>query len=394
MTIDVPVDLRRRRKLWEIDGKWHCSIIGTCLSLAELRKLAAKAGVANADGMSDYELHGAFVGASSTGNLVARLVCKLLDRKFAVHLSRFGKAASAEDLARLWDQSRKDGDVPGAVWALVTHPQVSGSLRDRAYGEVHMLSHLSGASNRADLRRLAEMERRTADLAQELAAARRRQGEDAARIAELQRGLAAEPLIRRRADALEARLAELESGAVLAELKARLAQALAAQDKAQRRLEGLEARLAERDAIIGMLTEENLRLARSQPPQATDDDDDEGAAPLPQICPNLGGRCVLYVGGAHRMVPHLQAAVERCGGELLYHDGGLEAGCARLASALTRADAIFCPVTCVSHDAVDHIKRACRRCAKPFVPLRSSGVSAFLQGLQMIGGGAADQSTG
>ena len=38
----------------------------------------------------------------------------------------------------------------------------------------------------------------------------------------------------------------------------------------------------------------------------------------------------------------------------------------------------------MSHEAVDRIKSACRRCDKPFVPLRGIGVAAFLRGLQTL----------
>ena len=33
----------RRRKLWEIGNKYHCPIVGTCLTVDELRKLARRA---------------------------------------------------------------------------------------------------------------------------------------------------------------------------------------------------------------------------------------------------------------------------------------------------------------------------------------------------------------
>lgn len=382
----LPGGIRRRRKLWEIEPKWHCTIIGTCLTLGELRKVAAKAQVRSAETLSDYELHGAFVGAAGGSNLVSKLVHKLLERKYAGQVSRFAGAQTAGEVARLWDRSRKEGDIPGAVWALASHSLPCSELRDRAYGEVHMLSHLSGASNRADLRRLADLERQVAALGHDLAEARRRHAGDAARIAELQRALAAEAAASRRCELLEARLAELESDTVVSDLKARLAQAGAAQDKAGSRIAALERRLAERDTVIEALTDEMLQLTGALKAACGRQCDAAGPAAPSQPEPDLSGRCILYVGGAHSMVPHLQAAVARCNGELLYHDGGIEGSCARLTSALTRADAILCPVTCVSHDAVDHIKRACRRCAKPFVPLRSTGLSAFLHGLQAIGG--------
>jgi hypothetical protein len=48
------------------------------------------------------------------------------------------------------------------------------------------------------------------------------------------------------------------------------------------------------------------------------------------------------------------------------------------------ADAVLCPVDCVSHDACLRIKRLCKRAAKRFVPLRSASLSAFIVGLQEV----------
>ncbi len=376
---------KRRRKLWEIEGRWHCTIIGTCLTLRELRKLAAKAGIVNAADMTDYQLHGAFVSLVAQQGVVAKLVHKTLERKYASHVTRFARATSAGELVRLWESHVRDGDVPGPAWAVISHPAATAEVRDRAYGEVHMLSHLSGASLRADLRRIAEIERQAAEASQQLGASQNQYRAATAQIAELKHQLAAGMLLQRRCEHLEARVAELENGAAVAELKAQLAQMTAAHDKAVRRGEAAERRLAQRDEEAGLLTEENVYLTRAvaelrqQIDTARPEVDDEG-----NDCPNLGGRCILYVGGAHRMVPHLQALIARCNGELLYHDGGLEEGAGRLVGALSRADAIVCPISCVSHDAVDHIKRSCRKCAKPFVPLRSSGLSAFMRGLKLL----------
>jgi hypothetical protein len=38
---EVPVfALRRRRKLWELPHAYHCALIGTCLPVAQMRRLA------------------------------------------------------------------------------------------------------------------------------------------------------------------------------------------------------------------------------------------------------------------------------------------------------------------------------------------------------------------
>jgi hypothetical protein len=46
-----------------------------------------------------------------------------------------------------------------------THPATTHELVKRVFGEVHMLSHLVGSANRADIRRLRQFEEDNAALA-------------------------------------------------------------------------------------------------------------------------------------------------------------------------------------------------------------------------------------
>src|SRR4029453_8850762 len=52
-----------------------------------------------------------------------------------------------------------------------------------------------------------------------------------------------------------------------------------------------------------------------------------------------------------------------------------------LAGLVSRADVVMFPVDCVSHDAVATVKRLCRQASKPYVPLRSAGLSSFVAAL-------------
>ncbi len=63
-----------RKKLWELDHFYHCSVIGTCLTLAELRQIQRRLGglVQGAD--SDYDLHRAFVSAAREATPASRLI--------------------------------------------------------------------------------------------------------------------------------------------------------------------------------------------------------------------------------------------------------------------------------------------------------------------------------
>ncbi len=166
-----------RKKLWEHDD-YQCPILGTCLSMAELRKLARKLDLSLPPGASDYDVHVQFVRLARREGPVAQYLNKYLDRKYRKDVRAFHKIGDQTALEALWRLSVKAGDVPGPFWALMSHPGVSGPLLTRVFGEVHMLSHLMGAANRADLKRLTGLERRVDELGQALSrvqAARRAQ---------------------------------------------------------------------------------------------------------------------------------------------------------------------------------------------------------------------------
>src|SRR5262249_38906496 len=49
-------------------------------------------------------------------------------------------------------------------WATLTHELTTAATIREAFGEVHMLSHLVGSANRADIRRLCKLEEENAEL--------------------------------------------------------------------------------------------------------------------------------------------------------------------------------------------------------------------------------------
>jgi hypothetical protein len=66
---------------------------------------------------------------------------------------------------------------------------------------------------------------------------------------------------------------------------------------------------------------------------------------------------VLYVGGRARLVPKIEVLAEQTGADFIHHDGGVEDRIGLLEARVARADAVFFPVDCVSHNAVAVIKR-------------------------------------
>ena len=97
---------------------------------------------------------------------------------------------------------------------------------------------------------------------------------------------------------------------------------------------------------------------------------------------NLNGRQILFVGGRRAHAAHLRQLVNANNGRFIHHDGGMEDSLHLLPGLFARADAVFFPVTCISHSAQTELKKQCRQRDIPYLPIRSSGVAAFVRALE------------
>jgi hypothetical protein len=380
----------RRTKIWEFSTNLHCSIVGTCLSTGELRQVLGKLGAAPA-GATDHELHHNAVALAARHDLAAKLLHKALDHRHKLAINRFARAVDEAALAAMWRESVKNGEIPGAYWAVLTHSLTTPALVRQVFGEVHMLSHLVGAANRADIRRLAALEAENADLTERL-----RRQQDALHAAVLERDTRIDALQRALADRLTdddhepAAPADVEAGlrravgALQKRADAETRRRVAAESRGEAMRTALSSARAE--AASGQQEAAALRaeLAVLEAPFSAYGRADE---PLPQPDePLLDGMTLLYVGGRPNQVPGLRALAERCGAaELLHHDGGIEHATTLLPALVGRADLVLFPVDCVSHEAALAVKRSCRQGATRFVPLRSSGAGSFLAAIRDAG---------
>ncbi|GGF70334.1 hypothetical protein GCM10007301_32630 [Azorhizobium oxalatiphilum] len=376
---DVPAPIvtgeGRREHLWELSSNLHCSIIGTCLSTADLRSHFAKLKEPKARTASDHELHSLGVMAAGRRDVPGKLLNKLLDRRHEGHIRRFAKARSVEEVRAQWRECLDKGDVPGAYWAVLTHPHTDSALVREVFGDVHMLSHLVGMSNRADIARLRELERdlgarddkiarqeaRMQEMAQERSALLREVEQlrmDLRRALEMAAAPAAAP-VPERVVSLRRRLADEQART------AALAEKLAARDAA---LAESAARAEAQDAHVTALEQELTALESSVAGTETAPEATEAL---------LEGRRLLYVGGRPRQIEQVRALVEGLGGALMVHDGGMEENTTLLPGLISQADVALFPVDCVSHLASTQVKRLCRDAGKPFVPLRTSGLASF-----------------
>jgi len=129
-----------------------------------LRHILIKLGRKEAATASEHDLHASGVRVAGQRQDGAKVVHKALDRRHRVAINRFDNAKSADAVRALWKESTERGDIPGAYWAALSHPATNETLLREIFADVHMLSHLVGAANRADIRRLRQLEDANAEL--------------------------------------------------------------------------------------------------------------------------------------------------------------------------------------------------------------------------------------
>lgn len=373
--VDEEAPTGGRVRLLDLNSHLHCSVIGTCLSTPELRKLMAR--FIDVHGLSDLEVHHEAVRLAGLAGPTTKALHKALDKRHDVALLRFRRAQGETVLLQLWEESLRQGDVPGAYWAVLTHRDVTQDLRQRVFGDVHMLSHLVGAANRADIRRLVTLEAENAELHDKL---ERQQ-------------LRSQQLLEER-DALAARVQRLEMEHATREVREAsteppavdveaLTDAVAVQTARRERAESDAAaahteseRIAGEHARLRQYAEALSRELAAAEVQLREQSDATSQAPR-ALAANLKDRRILYVGGRPSSTPAIRDLVLRHGGDFQKHDGGLEDRKGLLESAVAWAELVIFPVDCIDHDSAGRLKRLCMKQGTPFVPLRSASVASF-----------------
>ncbi|HEY1412847.1 MAG TPA: DUF2325 domain-containing protein, partial [Rhodopila sp.] len=368
----------RRTKIWEFNTNLHCSIIGTCLSTGELRQVLRKFSLATHE-CSDHDLHRTAVTLAGRHDEAARQLHKALDRRHKLAVGQFEKATTEAAVCALWREAVRRGDIPGAYWATLTHPLATQAIIREAFGEVHMLSHLVGSANRADIRRLCALETEKTELEAKLARQQQalhtavvtRDAQIQALRSALMARIVAEPTRSEDDEALHGLVADLERR-LSAETRRRATfeERLSAA-QAERDTERAARFAAERDRDAMRL---ELETVESSLLISNDSADVQTV--------RLDGVVLLYVGGRPNQVAHMRAVVERLGATFLHHDGGVENHPNLLPGLASRSGLVLFPVDCISHDAANAVKSLCRQVGKRFIPLRSASVTCLLSALQ------------
>jgi len=335
---------------------------------------------------------------------VSVLLNKALNKKFENSIRTFRKCASPREIIALWRESFNVGNIPGPYWAALSHPDIDYEVTIKIYSDVHMLSHLVGSSNRADIARLSELEFDLADALeknkslivknQEKLNKLRNEIENNQRtISRLERensNLKVRLFVDSPAQSVEEINEEFSQGVLLSgeSYTALLSEHAHSESKVVRHnlrlVDDVERLNAEKRALQSELEVKGdeletllaeLHSANSFIQTFITKND----VHVPKC--NLYGKCILYIGGRESNICRMCDLVGKMNGRLIHHDGGREDSLAKLQGAISSADAVIFPVDCVSHSSALEAKKLCKKMVKPFMPIRSSSLSSLVTGL-------------
>jgi len=384
----------KRKKIWQLEEPFHCSIIGTCITLIELRKLSKKFKLNFKSTASDYDLHHVFVHIVNDGSYPAVKLQKFLDKKFLKNIRDLNSVDSEQALKNHWQTSLSSGDVAGDYWAIATHPLTSIQLRDEIYADIHMLSHIAGASIRMDMEAFKHLKNAHRDLTiryKELqASTQKRLNEKSTAISKLTDKL-------KQANNIEIRYQKLKEKMnhpvtpnkqenTIDKLNNKCVMEMRYRKQAENDLKQAMEHLHSMEQRLKFYQQECKSLQTLLDHQSIDSCNNHCA--VSQLFGgdiiDLCGQCILYVGGRNNLCSHFRTLVEKANGEFIHHDGGREEGPAKLNSTLSRADIVVCPLDCISHKAIHLIKKHCEINTKPLAYMPRASMSAFTKALSDV----------
>ena len=364
----------KRHQIWELSAGWQCSIIGTCLPLSDLNVIAKKLRVnISKDSFQDYQLHGFFSHETQNQSKVSKMVQKTLDRRHQLAIKKTRKL-SASELSYYWKLALASGDIPGPYWAILTHPEVSEDLSEQMFADVHMLSHLVGASNRADIKQLKKLDAELVAVNEKFKHRRElflkkliRKNHEIRHLRKIYSELSSKTELKKRTSFPNKNhksnqdFTELKSKTDNLSTELKLAKTII--KKQERKLLRVTS-LNEAMKQELLFNQRRIQLLKQR------------ANLFENI--NLHGAIILYVGSRKNIINKLRSYVETNNGNFVYHDGGLDSSMNVLGPKELQADRIYFPVDCISHSAMHVVKRACHQKAhSSYTPLRSSSMYAF-----------------
>ncbi len=378
---------KARKKLWQIQSRFHCAVIGTCLTVVELKKLLIKTKIHNCDEFNDYYAHQTAISYATDKNMLSVAIHKLLDKKFSRQIKLLKQIKCSDDLMDFWKSQMQSHDITGTYWAIITHPKSTLSIWNEVFGDVHMLSHLQGATNRYSVQQINLIKTENSELRSKLKKAQGNSIHSFQANDDLKQQLSKtkkqlQRFVEKQKQDNTASVKLNPDNKQLQKQNHYLEKTL---ENKQQQLDQLKLKNECLSITKEKIQQEFLLLSERMSLLKTKLD----GLPKAQLATkkikhwSLNGKKILYLGGRNAVTPHIKVLVESHDGEFIHHDGGKEANKHQMQNQICQADMVFCPIDCISHDACLRAKHSCQKLNKVFVPLRSSGLSSFSNELQL-----------
>lgn len=373
----------RRSSIWDLPPHLSCPVIGTCINVSELKRLKIrfKKQIGDVQFESDYDLHSYFVSASTNKNVISVHINKTLNNQYQRFINEIKTKKNDEQIESVWELIVPSDlhSLAGYFWAIVTSKYASEQLKDKVYGEIHMISHIAGQSNKIIEQNLINEKHKVL-----LDNVKKDRSIDSKNnLIEGQRILIDE--LRQRNAQITLQLSGLQiknqsPGLSTEDYQHQLADQQHNIYRLQKRINQLEKK---RETEPKQKIAYNLKDQIStplKPLQIATESCDGNCKKCKST--DLCGKKILYVGGFSRHRNKFQQLTQSINGEFYYHDGGKQQSEHQLTEMVKKVDCIFCPVDCISHSAVDRIKTLAKSHCKDCVFLRSASLSSFNTGIR------------
>lgn len=382
-----------RKSIWQVDDIYHCSIIGTCLTLSEQKKLLAKE-KCSTKGYSPYEIHRFMISKAKNENRISRRTNNLLNQKYDKEISEFSQCSEWKFLST-WNEKLKTGQICGLYWMALTNGNYPSDTIERIFGDVHMLSHINGGEVRSSLNKAAMVQEENIRLRDALKREKETRRQMMKNLCVLEKNLADTEEKYRNVilgnRKLIAKLTEDFSNEKIKKFEAEntalkdlLAQEESKSKSCERSIASLKNEKKAMRSELSALKKDNKMLTKEI--QDAMQQFSEIYKPCDESCPafNLCKKRVLIVGGITKMKNLYRDLIEQKGGLFDYDDGYMRNGENTLEGKVRRSDIVFCPVDVNSHNACLSVKKICRKADKPYWMLSNSSLTSISQSLMKL----------
>ena len=376
-----------RLPVWEVNHCFKCPVVGTCITLAEQKRLLKKMGLLEkSDG--PFEMHETLVASLDKENRLSRRIDNLLERKFGKQAAVLFQLEEQSFLAT-FKEALESGEVEANLWATAVSPDLSLTCRRAVFGDIHMTMHWNGEQLMQFKRKLSrqqqDMERlqqRITDLSRQRRELKREVNGHKREKDKIKAALSAE---RREKSQLQQAMSHLPCPGCAKEREQ-------SDHGMQCEIDSLRRQLDFERKQVASLEEKNLRLSSRLKQQHkinrhVREETRNIIAEMTAInrcdksCPSfdLCKKRILIVGGVTRMETLYRDLIESSNGVFEYHDGYVNKGAKGLETSLKRADMVLCPVNCNSHAACSIVKNLGKKHNKTVHILANASLSAVSQ---------------